>query len=90
MKENKKDVTVCDKKLTNEFAMKQSCDLIKVFNQTDVIYRLLENMQYQLNQKDDLAFKYFILNGGLDSLLDNLADIKDDILEISNLLCPDE
>ncbi|MDT2709558.1 hypothetical protein P7E05_13335 [Enterococcus gallinarum] len=76
--------------MTNENLMKQSCELIKVFNQTDVIYRLLENMQYQIKQGDNLPLKHFIVNGGLDSLLDNLADIKDDILEISNDLCPNE
>ncbi|MBF0011904.1 hypothetical protein HAX40_13105 [Enterococcus casseliflavus] len=76
--------------MTNEKLMKQSCELIKVWNQTDVIYRLLENMQYQLTQGDNLPLNHFIVNGGLDSLLDNLADIKDDILEISNDLCPNE
>lgn len=76
--------------MTNEKLMKQSCELIKVWNQTDVIYRLLENMQYQIKQGDNFPLNHFIVNGGLDSLLDNLVDIKDDILEISNDLCPNE
>ena len=76
-------------KLTNDDLMKYALELTAFSQQTKILRRLTENVEYARMRGDRFAVSHQIQSGLLDEIGDNLQLIEDGIQRISNEICPD-
>lgn len=75
--------------LTNDELFNKSRELTALSNQLNIINMMLENLDYSRVKNDMFPIHYTLSNGGLQSIVENLSEIKTQIRNISDDICPD-
>ncbi|MHC5269668.1 hypothetical protein ACYSNO_10850 [Enterococcus sp. LJL98] len=74
--------------VTTKHLEKNAIDLTKLSTRLDLVVKLLSNVNYQRLQGDEFSMTYFF-DGQLTNVIDFLQDCQEEILEVSNEICPD-
>lgn len=78
-------------KYNDDFMLSQSSYLRKLYQQINIISHLLDTFSYeQIRGKDTEFTQNYFMNRILPDLIENVQDIAEDILEISNNICPSD
>lgn len=87
---NNKQIFIEDKPVTRDKLLQESVNVEKQANVLDIVIELLDSKEMAFKQGDMFTLKYFIQSGGLDNLTNVLKDIQENLIVISNNICPDE
>ena len=90
MKVNNKQIFIEGKPVTEDYLLNIATELTSLSELIQLVRQPLEMLDYSVTKNDEFVFKYYILTGGLQCLENNLEDIQNKILKISNNICPDE
>jgi hypothetical protein len=75
--------------MTNDELVEQACELTNLADRLELVERVLENLEYARSKKDEFSIIFQIRQGVLGNINDNITDIKNKVIAISNEICPD-
>ncbi|MGM0124891.1 hypothetical protein IGI37_002285 [Enterococcus sp. AZ194] len=75
--------------MTSDELLEQASELANLADRLELVERILENLEYASSTGDDFCIKFQIKQGVLGNLGDNVTDIKNKVIAISNKICPD-
>lgn len=90
MKSNSKPIFIDGRPVTHDMLIQEASNIEKQANVLDIIIELLEAKETAFKQGDTFSMKYFVQSGGLSKLTQVLIDVQEDLIDISNSVCPDE
>lgn len=83
-------IKLAGKPVTHDKLLQESSGIEKQANVLDIVIELLGTKELAYEQGDQFSLKYFIASGGLNKVTDVLKDIQENLIVISNNICPDE
>ena len=76
--------------VTHDKLLQEASNIEKQTNVLDIIIGLLDAKETSFSQGDMFTAKYFVQSGGLNQVIQALIDMQENLVEISNNICPDE
>lgn len=77
------------REVTTKQLEKYAKELLKLSTRLDLVVKMLSAVSYQNIQGDEFATSFFMKSGQLDTVVDFLQDCQEDVLQVSNEICPD-
>ncbi|MFT8820550.1 MAG: hypothetical protein ABF807_06480 [Liquorilactobacillus nagelii] len=89
-KNEEKAALINNELVTEKLLYKRSCELTNISQELQVITDLLDQFNYSHSKKDKFAVEYFLSQERLSNAIEVLQNIKHEIDDVSNSICPDE
>lgn len=89
MKNNNKVITIGGMPVTEKALEKQAIVLTSLANRVGILTRLLDSICVGYRTDPEFSINYFMASGGMGEVMNYLDDLKADIEQVSNSICPD-